>query len=194
MNIKEKIQTMRVGDERKSLQWYNSQINRLGLRSVEPEQIIASNVAPATSKVVWGNMYMFAYVPIHVETLPYFDLFPLVLPFSFVPDGFIGLNMHYLSPKMRQILFHKLLKITEQKHITETSKMRARWNLLNTASNMPEIRPCIKRYAMTHLRTRLLRINPLDWASIIMLPLESFIGETKERVYRNSALTTQKYA
>ena len=48
------------------------------------------------------------YNPKHKATLPYYDLFPLVLPIQKLSDGFIGINFHYLYPKDRAILLDEV--------------------------------------------------------------------------------------
>ena len=59
-----------------------------------------------------GQMFTYAYDPKHADTLPYFDRFPLIFYVGPAKGGFYGINLHYLPPKARAILFDALIKIT----------------------------------------------------------------------------------
>ena len=43
--------------------------------------------------------------------LPYYDRFPLTLPIEQYSDGFLGINLHYLSILMRIRLLDRLMII-----------------------------------------------------------------------------------
>ena len=59
-------------------------------------------------KSMLGRMYFYFYDPKTKDMLPYYDRFPLVIPIERYSDGFLGLNLHYISPKQRVILLDKL--------------------------------------------------------------------------------------
>ena len=44
-----------------------------------------------------GRLNMFLYDPKYKDKLPYYDVFPLVLPIQRYSDGFLGINFHYLT-------------------------------------------------------------------------------------------------
>ena len=46
-------------------------------------------------------MNLFWYRPKTAKKLPYYDTFPIVLPFKKHRDGFTGINFHYLPIYMR---------------------------------------------------------------------------------------------
>ena len=52
---------------------------------------------------------MFIYDPKLKDKLPYYDTFPLVLPVEQYKDGFLGINLHYLSIPMRMRLLDRLM-------------------------------------------------------------------------------------
>ena len=60
-------------------------------------------------------MYFFNYDPKHKETLPYYDRYPLVICVKLLPDGFHGLNLHYLPPMQRAGLLTKLEEVASNK-------------------------------------------------------------------------------
>ena len=69
-------------------------------------------------------LYMYMYDPKLKATLPYYDRFPLVFPFSKTPDGFIGLNMHYLPYQLRMVLLDRLLTFRTNARMDETTRLR----------------------------------------------------------------------
>ena len=87
-----------------------------------------------TAKIGIGKMYFFAYNPKHRDTLPYYDEFPLVIPIEYYKDGFLGLNLHYLPPRLRAILMGKLLEVSGNKTFNERTKMRVSYGILKALS------------------------------------------------------------
>ena len=49
-----------------------------------------------------GQMYFFRYDPKHRLTLPMYDKYPLAIVIERYTDGFLGLNMHYLTKGQRK--------------------------------------------------------------------------------------------
>ena len=60
------------------------------------------------TKFKLGGLYFFFYNPKLRDDLPYYDIFPLVIPIEKYHDGFLGLNLHYLPIRYRQLLIQKL--------------------------------------------------------------------------------------
>ena len=56
------------------------------------------NGAEFVTRTNVGKMYMFFYDAKYKDTLPFFDIFPLVFPIEFYSEGFLGINLHYLPP------------------------------------------------------------------------------------------------
>ena len=96
-NAFETIRLNAAGEE-KSYQWYRQQISSLG-KLTNTNQILKDT--KISTRLIPGEMYLFFYDPKHKDTLPYYDRLPLVLPFRKVPDGFYGINLHYLPYMMR---------------------------------------------------------------------------------------------
>jgi hypothetical protein len=81
-----------------------------------------------------GRMYFYLYDPKHKDTLPYYDRFPLVIPIERYPDGFLGLNLHYIHPKHRIILLDKLSEAANNSKFDETTRLKISYNYLQRAS------------------------------------------------------------
>jgi hypothetical protein len=133
-----------------------------------------------------GKMYFFFYDPKTKDSLPYYDRFPLVIPIERYSDGFLGLNLHYISPKQRIILLDKLSVFLNNDDYDETTKFRLRYHTLKNASRIFEGTPCIKRYLYKHVDSRFLEIPAEEWDIAALIPYEYFIGATKNKVYADS--------
>ena len=133
-----------------------------------------------------GKMYFMYYDPKTKDTLPYYDRFPLVIPIERYPDGFLGLNLHYIHPKQRIILLDKLSETASNKKFDATTKLKISYNYLARASKIFEAQPCIKRYLFSHIRSRFVEIDADEWDIAALLPVESFEKATTSKVYSDS--------
>jgi hypothetical protein len=179
--------SMKAGDTDKSYQWYRDQIKNLG-SGISGTQLIRSETL--TTRIQPGEMYLFMYDPKHKKTLPYYDATPLVLPFSVVKGGFLGINLHYLPYMARWRLLGELSKLTNDPIINEKTKIDISWRLLNGSVRYLPATACVKHYLTSHLQSRFLKINFSDWITASMLPVENFKKEKKENVWRD---TKKKY-
>lgn len=173
-------------DTAKSYQWYMTQIRKLGLTAPKPANVLKSNIGELVTTVRWGDMYLFFYDPKTKDKLKYYDRFPLVIPFRVIRGGFLGLNLHYLPPLLRDRLLARLMKLADNSTLSQETRLRFTWNIIKNAARYPEVAPCVKKYLVPNVRSRFLKINPTDWRTTIMLPTETFIGDTKQNVYRIS--------
>lgn len=172
---------MKAGDAQKSYQWYRDQVQNLG-SGISGTQLIRNE--KLTSRIAPGNMYLFMYDPKLKLKLPYYDTVPLVLPFRTVPDGFLGINLHYLPYLARFKLLGELSKLTTDKKISEKTKIQISWQILNSSTKYLAATACVKHYLSSHLRSRFLKINYNDWITAAMLPVENFENAKKEKVWQ----------
>lgn len=173
-------------DQTKSMNWYMKQVSKIRGDFQSQGQVYNSDIGKTTSKIEIGNMYMFLYDPIYAETLPYYDTFPLCLPYEQTSNGFYGLNLHYLPYLMRAKLLGSLLETIDTSTIGPKTKMQYNWSLLNQASRSPMVKPCVKRYVKQRIGSKLLKVNPEDWKAAIFLPVEQFNKATKQKVYSDN--------
>ena len=131
-------------------------------------------------------MYFLFYDPKTKDSLPYYDRFPLVIPIDRHPDGFLGLNLHYIPPKDRVILLDKLSTTLNNKDYDDTTKFRISYAYLSAASKAYEATPCIKKYLFRNVESRFLEITADEWDIAVMLPVERFQNTNKEKVFRES--------
>lgn len=173
----------RAGDTQRSLNWYQTQIRALA--TVRPNKLM-SNAPDIVTQIQPGGMYMFFYDAKYKDTLPYWDQFPLVLPFRKVPGGFYGLNLHYLPYGARFKILGTLQEFADDEKMSEDTRLQINWRLLNSSSRLDAIKPCVKHYLHDHLQSRFLKIKYPDWLTAALLPVEKFVGADKSTVWRDS--------
>ena len=169
---------------RKSKNWFQQQTRLLGRQLVTPQKVMRGG--ELTARPMPGKLYMFLYDPKHKDTLPYYDLFPLVFPFSKDSTGFTGLNMHYLPYQMRVMLLQRLMDFASNKSMDETTRLKYSWSLIDGVSRYKLAAPCVKRYLAGHVKTQLKLIPANDWATAMLLPVEQFVGSNKQKVWQDS--------
>lgn len=163
----------------------------LSVNSVNPKQVLTQQPDRMVTKITIGRMYLFMYDPKTKKDLPYYDRFPLIFPFQKAPDGFYGINMHYLPHMMRAKLMDNLYTLSNNKNIDDTTRLRLSYEMLNKASKFRFFKPCIKHYLNNHVKSRFLWVPADKWDTALFLPLERFVGATKQQVWRDSRRMVQ---
>ena len=137
---------------------------------------IIGSVDRSRSSTVIGKMYFYWYDPKHKDTLPVYDRFPLVFPIERYSDGFLGINLHYLSMGERSALLSKLQTYRSNNKMNETTKLRLSYDLLqSTRSLASATRPCIKRYLFSHVRSPFIEVTANEWDMAAQLPVAVWI-------------------
>jgi hypothetical protein len=156
-----------------SKKWFQSALQTLNKNSLNNP----NNITTLIDADSIGKMYMFAYNPKHKDTLPYYDRFPLVVPYNLTNNGFIGINLHYLPPVLRAKLMNTVYQMnnSQQAH-----------NVLSIASNHRYFKACVKQYLRGYVQSAYLNIEPANWDLALMLPTERFAKASKEQVWKDS--------
>jgi hypothetical protein len=171
---------------KKSRAWYSQQVLLLGKQGITPQRLMREDLSSLKSRIIPGNLYMFAYDPKLKATLPYYDRFPLVFPYASVPGGFMGLNMHYLPYPLRIRLLDNLLVFKNNDKMDGTTRLKYSWSLIANVAKFRMAEPCIKHYLLPHVKTAFKKVDVNDWATAMLLPVERFIKAPKEKVWKDS--------
>ena len=171
---------------RKSRQWFDQQLLLIKRQQLTPNKAFRSGSVEATSRVVPGHLYMFYYDAKNKDTLPYWDQFPLVFPFAKTKDGFLGLNMHYLPYQLRVVLLSRLMHFASNTTMNENTKLKMSWQLISGVAKYKPAAPCVKHYLNDHVASTFKRVHANDWATAMLLPVESFVGANKLTVWQES--------
>jgi hypothetical protein len=116
--------------------WFRKKVKDLG--DVNRRSLLKDSALQKTSQNIAGSMYMYFYDPKHKATLPYYDRFPLVIMVEPAEGGFYGLNLHYLPPGVRARFLDALMQ-TAPKNITDTSRLKLRYDLLKVSESLKSL-------------------------------------------------------
>jgi len=170
---------------KKSVQWLLNKIQNLrGLSSVPGA--IAREEFRQTNKFMLGYLYYFFYDPKGKDDLPYYDKFPLVLALQRYPDGFLGLNLHYLPLKYRLAFIGKLMDYATYTPENEIKRIKVTYDILQASKRFREFKPCIKRYLHGHIKSKILAVQPNEWEVALVLPVQQFKGARPQEVWEDS--------
>ena len=121
-----------------------------------------------------GDMVMYTYNPKHKATLPYYDTFPLTIVVGPAKDGFYGINLHYLPPKVRAIFLDKLNDTASNQKFNKTTRFKVTYKLLMATKNYKYFKPCFKHYLTKHVNSSIMKVNAAEWNIAIFLQTASF--------------------
>jgi len=170
---------------RQSFTWLRSKVSKMR----DPASLakgIKGETARNTKRFLIGGLYYFYYNPKGKNDLPYYDIFPMVLPLHRYNDGFLGLNLHYLPIKYRIAFLTKLLPLAILDDNDEIKRLRITYEILKASRRYKEFKPCIKKYLYTHMQSKILAVSPDEWDVAMYLPVHQFKKESAQTVWEES--------
>ena len=171
---------VRAGDTDRSATWYRSQVNRIASGKTAG-QLFREGKLQARPSV--GRLNLFGYNPKLRAKLPYYDIFPLVLPLEPTKGGFMGMNFHYLPPLLRFRLLERMQARASDRRFDSKTKFEVNYD---DVKNIKIVKPTIKKYLYAYCQTGFLRINADDAAIAIYLPVQRFKKAPEATVYADS--------
>jgi len=162
--------------------WLRAKINELN----PTRQSVVRDKERLRDSTILGKMYFYYYDPKTKENLQYWDKFPLVIPIETYRDGFLGLNLHYISPKQRLVLLDALSEFSNNSKYDETTRLRLTYNNLKNLGKAYRAKPCVKKYLFKHVESRFLEISANEWDIAVLLPFQNFQGASANKVYNDS--------
>ena len=171
---------VRAGDTDRSATWYRSQVNRIASGKTAG-QLFREGKLQARPSV--GRLNLFGYNPKLRAKLPYYDIFPLVLPLEPIKGGFMGMNFHYLPPLLRFRLLERMQARASDRRFDSKTRFEVAYD---DVKNIKIVKPTIKKYLYAYCQTCFLRINADDAAVAIYLPVQRFKKAPEATVYADS--------
>ena len=181
MAVSKYIQAVKkaAGGRPRSTEWYKDKIREFG----KPTSTQLIRQGKRGRNVQFGKLNMFMYDPKLKRKLPYYDTFPLVLPIESYSDGFLGLNLHYLPIPLRIRLLDRLIDYANTKDLTEKTKIIADYSRLK---NIRLIKPTLKRYLKSHVKSDFRRIGGDEFTIATLLPVAKFKKASAQSVWAAS--------
>lgn len=174
-DIFDEIKNQRNYSVARSTDWYKRKIKSLGGKDVQAKYALENAGEKLTSSLEVGKMFLFMYDPKYKATLPMYDRFPLVIPFSRDATSFTGLNFHYLPLGARMVLLNKLFLFANNNKLDGSTRLKITWSLLSNMAKFPEVQPCVKKYLYGHVQTRFMQLDASEWKTAVLLPYEKFV-------------------
>jgi hypothetical protein len=175
-------------DTTSAIRWMMQRIGDLKMTYNKPmSQSRLLTAGDQHNRPMLGRMYLYRYAPKTRAKLPYYDTFPLTIPFRIKGNRMYGLNFHYLDLNTRRRLFSNIIDggYTSGDGLEERafnfSYKRIKGNRLFAA--MP---PTIHQYDLRRLRSPLIQIDAKEWPLALYLPVEAFKKESKSTVWKES--------
>lgn len=183
-NLKEFAKENEATKVKRSWAWYQTNVRNVAASSgIGPMKFLGANIENQKQSILPGQLVCYTYDPKTKDKLPYYDNFPMVLPFAVSPTHFTGLNIHYLPPKIRAQLLNKLTAYMTDDKMPVNARIRLSWDLLKNASRFPEVSASVKQYLFSHVKSNFVRIPPKEWEYAVWLPLERFKKASNEQVW-----------
>lgn len=163
-------------------EWYR---NKASTVSATPTNVISNKTNIVRGYSV-GEMMLFNYSPKHKNKLPYYDTFPLVFPIEPAAGGFLGLNMHYLPLRQRAFLMDALYTTVNNQRYDSSTALNISYSILKNASKFKLFKPCVKHYLNSHIKSRRVLIDAVEWDIALFLPLQRFQKGGQSAAWKDS--------
>ena len=168
-----------AGGRPKSTQWFRDKIKEFGT----PKSMDLIRDGKRTSIPTFGLLNMFVYDPKGKKELPYYDTFPLVLPIEEYSNGFLGINLHYLSMPIRIRLLDRLVDYSNNDKFDKSTNLNVDYSRLK---KIDLIKPCLKRYLASNVRTKFRKVEADEFMVATLLPVQRFKKQSDSHVFAKS--------
>ena len=163
-----------------SMRWYRQKVQEL-LPKPQVRLMIREGIKTqkVTKRPNFGMMNLFYYRPKGAEKLPYYDIFPLVIPMGRrLNDGFVGLNFHYLSVPQRWLLLERLSMFQMPSELdafdTEEGAGDVMALFYSKIKRKRGVKPIVRRYLTKYIKSYFLKIELSEMLIALSIPMERF--------------------
>ena len=179
---------------KEAIDWYRKRILNIGKKDNlnDPDNRMRKVGYPEI-----GKLLLFSYYdPKYKDELPFWDLFPLVIPIeppkivgTKVYKGeqpspsFLGLNLHYLPPSARANLLQSLMDLRNNDKYDNTTKLNISYKILTGAAKQYSgFENCVHRYMLNRITSSFHEIHPTDWDKVVLLPLQNWKINSNKKI------------
>lgn len=169
----------------KSNKWFSDRITKdtnVRAEVVHRQLVKESKRTKPNDKGLIGRMFLYNYDPKWKAILPVYDKWPLVFFFNMkVGDGvnfgekgvlyLWGLNLHYLPPRFRLMLFAELQRYKNDSTLREKTRLKLSWDIIKQFSSLRFAEHAVKVYRADHMRSELAEVHPDQWEIVIPMQI-----------------------
>jgi len=170
--------------QQSAIAWFMSMIKGLkgsaGLR-----KRVGADFFDPSKDIAVGQFFIFEYDAKFKDELPYWDKYPFSLIIDADSNGFLGLNFHYLPPRLRKAVLDKLIKY-KKKAGSPRAYLKVAYPMLKALLQAKMLQPMIHRYLYTQVRSNFIIVHEGAWENAAMLPVQRFQGATSSQVWSKS--------
>ena len=163
-----------------SLQWFRQNVRDL---KIKPIKIMKGLDTVTNTGLRQGGVYMFHYDAKWKDTLPYWDKYPIVVPLELYNNGFLGINLHYLSMPMRLRLLDRLVDYSNNNKFDESTRLRVDYSKLK---RVDLIKPCLKRYLAGQVKSKFRKVEADEFMVATLLPVQRFKKQSDSHIFAKS--------
>ena len=163
----------------RSTEWYKDKIREFG----KPGALDLIRDGKRSGRPFYGRLNMFFYDPKHKKKLPYYDTFPLVLPIERYPDGFLGINFHYLPIPLRIRLLDRLVDFSNDTDFDKQTRLIVEYQ---TVKKIRLVKPTIHKYLAGQVKSQFRRIDADEFMIATLLPVQRFKKAAANEVWKDS--------
>ncbi|QGZ14165.1 DNA end protector protein [Rhizobium phage RL2RES] len=139
------------------------------------------------SDFIPGTIMTYLYDAKNADTLEFWDRAPLIIFLDIQKNGnFLGLNLHYLPPNVRAKILALLMKTVTATKLRHDVRMRLTYDMCAKIAAYKPLQFCLKSYIPNRITSKLVRIQPQDWAHAIFFPSDRFQKKSNRYVWAQS--------
>jgi len=161
---------------KKTLKWYKKYIASK-YKTINRSKIRQSSKTRNMINPMKGKMYAFLYTPKHKIKLPYYDRWPLIIPYRPSRMNYIyAYNLHYLHPKLRLKVLYKLSPKFKNMVDKDFVPFRDKIDMMSLGSkNLKNLKACARTYLKSNLVGQPMEFSAETWPAAMFLPVAQFM-------------------
>jgi len=154
------------------------------------------NMLVRPRRLLVGQLIFFKYAPQDhrfIESNRPFDTYPLIFITTAYRGGFEGINLHYLDPETRSLLFENMRKsFTTLGEPSRTARININYHAMRTKRPLRLFKPCYRNYKWDGIRKSPISVPFQFWETLINQDLGFFRKKRKSNIYLESWKTIRK--
>ena len=173
-----------IVSEEIATRWFMKSINSITKIGTPNKMLQSLFTVKGTRLPPIGELLMYRYSPKYKLTLPYYDIYPLVLVVDFDATGFYGINLHYLPPVWRNRVMTFLITQKRNSRSQRAYIQKVYPLLLELSKTICMF--AYKHYLCNHVTSKFIIVNPNYWKLVSKLPTQKFVGASQQEVWRDA--------